>query len=108
MHFEIDLIFRSSHGYDDLVARVLSNPRFVFEVWKQDKIDKRTRKSKEKGWVELRHKQHGGFVKLSKESGVCSASVNDESGGLKLIGAWISWLGSNAADLLSGLDVRFK
>jgi hypothetical protein len=111
MDFEIDFLFKAGASYDDLVALIRSNPRFVFEVAKQDKIDKRTRKAKETGWAEIRHKQHNnshrGSIKLSKKSGVCRAAVRDEAGGMKLIGAWTSWLASNASELLSGLDVRF-
>jgi hypothetical protein len=108
MNFDIDVIFRTGASYDHLVALIQGNPRYVFEIWKQDKIDKRTKKAKDTGWVEIRHKQHHGFIKLSKDSGVCRASVSDQSGGLKLIGAWVSWLGSNASDLIAGLDVRFE
>lgn len=107
MDFQIDFMFKAGAGYDELVALIHANPRYVFEIWKQDKIDKRTTKSKEKGWVEIRHKQHSGVIKLSKTFGVCHASVSDQSGGLKLIGAWTSWLGSNAAHLISGIDLRF-
>jgi hypothetical protein len=108
MNFQIDFIFRTAASYDDLVALIQGNPRYVFEISKQDAIDKRTRKSKDKGWVEIRHKQHAGLIKLFKHAGVCRASLSDQSGGLKLIGAWVSWLGSNASGLISGLDVRFE
>ncbi|MGD9850434.1 MAG: hypothetical protein AB7T38_04120 [Nitrospirales bacterium] len=43
-----------------------------------------------------------------KRHGVCRATITDTSGGLKLIGAWTSWLGSNAPHLISGLDLRFE
>lgn len=108
MDFQIDFIFRTGSSYDELIALVQSNPRYVFEIWKQDKIDKRTTKAKDTGWVEIRHKQHDGLIKLSKNSGMCRASVSEQSGGLKLIGAWVSWLGSNASHLIAGLDVRFE
>jgi len=107
MNFQIDFLFKNGAGYDDLLNLIQSNPKFVFEIWKQDKIDKRTTKAKEKGWVEISHKQHGGVIKLSKDLGVCCAFVSDQSGGLKLIGAWTSWLASNASHLISGLDLRF-
>jgi hypothetical protein len=81
MDFQIDFIFRTGAGYDDLVALIQANPRYVFEIWTQDKIDKRTTKSKDRGWVEIKHKQHSGVIKLSKSHGVCRASVTDESGG---------------------------
>ena len=106
MDFEIEFLFRTGAGYDDLVGLIQANPRYVFEVSKQDKFDKRTKKAKDKGWVELTHKQHSGVIKLSKSLGVCRASVSDQSGGLKLIGAWTSWLASNASHLISGLDLR--
>ena len=107
MDFEIDFLFKNGAGYDDLLALIRANPRYVFEVSKQDKFDKRTKKARDKGWVEIRHKQHIGVIKLSKSDGVCRASVSDQSGGLKLIGAWTSWLASNASQLISGLDLRF-
>jgi hypothetical protein len=75
-------------------------------VSKQDKIDKRTKKSKETGWVELGHKQHDGVIKRSKDRGVCRAAISDQSGGMKLIGAWTSWLASNASEMISGIDLR--
>ncbi|HBP90577.1 MAG TPA: hypothetical protein DD706_23145 [Nitrospiraceae bacterium] len=53
MEFHIDIIFRSGAGYDDLVGLIQANPRYVFGIWKQDKIDKRTMKSKDRGWVVL-------------------------------------------------------
>ncbi len=107
MNFKIDFLFRTGASYDEIVSRMLSNPRYVFQISKQDKIDKRTKKSRDTGWVEIRHKQHKGFIKLSKDAGVCRALVSDKSGGRKLIGAWVSWLSSNASDLIAGMDVRF-
>jgi hypothetical protein len=107
MEFEIDFLFKKGAGYDDLVGLVHSNPRYVFQVSRKNKVDKRTKKARDKGWVELTHKQHNGVVKLSKSLGVCRASVVDQSGGLKLIGAWTSWLASNASHLISGMDLRF-
>ena len=106
MEFNIEFLFKNGAGYDDLVGLIQGNPRYVFKVSKQDKFDKRTKKAREKGWVELTHRQHRGVIKLSKSSGVCRASVGDQSGGLKLIGSWTSWLASNASHLMSGLDLR--
>lgn len=106
MDFEIEFLFKNGAGYDDLVSLIQANPRYVFKVSKQDKFDKRTKKARDQGWIELAHKQHSGVIKLSKRSGVCRASVADRSGGLKLIGAWISWLASNASHLMSGVDLR--
>jgi hypothetical protein len=106
MDFQIDFLFRTGSGYDELVTLIQANPRYVFYISKQDKIDKRTKKAKERRWVEVSHKQHTGVIKLSKNLGICRASVNDQSGGLKLIGAWISWLASNASHLIAGLDLR--
>ncbi len=108
MQFQIDFLFKAGAGYDELVALIQSNPRYVFEVTGQDKIGKRTNRSKVEGWVEVSHKQHVGAIRLSKSNGVCRASVTDESGGLKLIGAWTSWLANNASDLIAGLVIRFE
>jgi hypothetical protein len=108
MQFQLDFLFKAGAGYDELVALIQSNPRYVFEVTSRDKIDKRTKRSKVEGWVEVSHKQHAGAIRLSKNNGVCRASVTDESGGLKLIGAWTSWLANNASDLIAGLVIRFE
>jgi hypothetical protein len=106
MNFHIDFLFRIGSGYDELVALIQANPRYVFYISKQDKHDKRTKIARERGWAEVSHKQHSGVIKLSKSGGVCRASVTDQSGGLKLIGAWVSWLASNAPHLIAGLDLR--
>lgn len=53
MNFRIDFILRTGASYDDLVALIQGTPRYVFEIWKQDKIDKRTKKAKDTGWVEV-------------------------------------------------------
>ena|SRR5882724_2295899 len=111
MELRIDFLFKTGAGYDELLRLLEGNPKYVFEVVKQDKFDKRTKKAQTSGWVEIGHKQykksHRGVVRLSKADGTCRVSVRDESGGLKLIGAWISWLASNADHLIAGLDVRF-
>jgi hypothetical protein len=108
MEFEIDIMFRAGASYDDLVSLIEANPKYVFYIAKQDRIDKRTKRAKESGWIEVRHKNalHKGVIRLSKKQGVCRASVRDQSGGLKLIGAWTSWLFSNGSELISGLDLR--
>jgi hypothetical protein len=90
MEFQMDFLFKTGAGYDALVSLIQGNSRYVFFVSKQDKIDKRTKKSKETGWVEICHKQHDGSIKLSKDHGVCRATIDDQSGGMKLIGAWTS------------------
>jgi hypothetical protein len=110
MDFQIDFIFKSGASCDDLVARIKDNPQYIFEIKVQDSIDKRTTRAKETGWVKIRHKNkhHKGTIKLTKSDGVCRASVSDQSGGMKLIGAWASWLASNACDLISGLGIRFE
>jgi hypothetical protein len=106
MDFELDFLFKTGAGYDDLVALIQGNPRYVFQVVQQDRIDKRTKKSRDSGWVRIGHKQHAGSIKLTKDHGVCRAVVRDDSGGLKLIGAWTSWVANNASELVSGLDLR--
>jgi hypothetical protein len=103
----MDFLFKAGKGYEKLVKLIRSNPRYVFSIFREDKADKRTKKAKLRGWVEVRHKQHAGVIKLVKEEGTCFAHIDDESGGLKLIGAWTSWIASRAGDLVSGLDVRF-
>ena len=110
MDFQIDFIFRAGAGYGDLVKLIQGNPRYAFKILKQDRIDKRTKKAKETGWVEIRHKnkRYKGIIKLSNKLGICRASVSDQSGGMQLIGAWISWLASNAGKLIAGLDLRFQ
>ena len=106
MEFHVDFLFKAGAGYDELVSRIQANPRYVLYVFKQDKMDKRTKAAKLKGWVEIRHKQHAGVIKLVKRRGTCTASVKDESQALQLIGALTSWVARNAGDLVSGLDIR--
>jgi hypothetical protein len=106
MMVKMDLLFRSDAGYDQLVERLQSNPKFVFEVTGQDRRDKRTRKAKTTGWVKLEHKRMTGVVELRKHDGVLDCTVNDTAEG-RLFGAWLSWLGRNATDLLWGCDCRF-
>jgi hypothetical protein len=108
MRFHIDILFKNRAGYDELVALIGANPRYVFSIARRDRADKRTRRAHLRGWAEVRHKQHAGIIKLIKDRGVCAAEVDDESGGLKLIGAWTSWLASNASDLIHGLDIRIE
>jgi hypothetical protein len=107
MQVKMDMLFRSEAGYDQLVERLQSNPKFVFEVAGQDRRDKRTRESKTIGWVKLEHKKMNGAAVLHKRAGVCWCVVNDKAEG-RLLGAWISWLARNATDLLWGLDSRFE
>jgi hypothetical protein len=108
MRFEIDFLFKAGSGYDELVQLIGSNYRYVFEISKQDKIDKRTTKSKETGWTDVTHKRHAGVVKLKKNNGVCTAEIKDDSGGHQLIGSWTSWIASNASHMVSGMNLRFR
>ena len=92
--YKVDILFRSGKGYDELPGLIYGNPRYVFKVWKEDTTDKRTRKSRIKGWARLRHSRYWekGEVKLLKANGRCFAEITDETGGLQLVGSWVSWL----------------
>jgi len=42
MEFQLDFLFKAGAGYDELVALIQSNPRYVFVITDRDKIDKRS------------------------------------------------------------------
>jgi hypothetical protein len=106
MPAQIDFLFAQGAGYEDLVERIQSNPRFVFYVKKADRIDKRTRRAKVKGWAKIEHKRYEGAIWLDKSHGRCSAEIEgDETG--EFTGSWVSWIIRNAPDLIYGLDLRF-
>lgn len=105
---ELDHLFMMEKGYDDLVALIESNPRFVFYVFKKDSIDRRTKKSRVMGWTKVRHVKHAGLIKLTKKNGRCICTIDDKSGGNQLTGSWISWIASNAPHLIYGINLRFE
>lgn len=106
--FHVDYMFRAGKSYDDLLDLIRSNPRYVFFIHAECRRDKRTKKARLKGWAKIHHKKHEGEVKLIKERGRCFTEIDDMSGGHQLLGAWLAWLASNAADLVYGVDVRFE
>lgn len=108
--FRMDFLFKAGKGYEDLLDLVRSNPRFVFSVHREDTTDKRRRLARVKGWARLRHDRyrHKGEVKLVKDHGRCFAEITDNSGGLQVVGAWVSWLASNAGDIVHGVDIRYE
>jgi hypothetical protein len=105
MELYMEFLFRGGAGYDELVERIKSNPKFAFTVAAQARVDKRTTKAKLKGWTKLAHKGYQGQVKLVKDQGYCRSEIHDEAGG-KLLGAWTSWIARNASDLVCGMDLR--
>jgi hypothetical protein len=108
MDFQIDFLFRVGAGYDQLIERmrlVQKSPHSVFTISNEAKVDKRFKKAKEIGWVEISHKRYNGVIKLLKSLGVCRGFVDEQADG-KFIGAWVSWLARNATDLMSGFDIR--
>lgn len=105
MPYQLDFMFSQGAGYDDLLDRLQSNKRFVFFVHLADKIDKRTRKSKNKGWAKIEHKKYGGSIRLVKDSGRCRAEIRDDGTG-EFTGAWMSWLIRNASDLIYGMNLQ--
>jgi hypothetical protein len=106
MNFHIDFLFRIGSGYDELVALIQANPRYVFTSRSRISVISAPKTREKGGGLKSATNRHNGVIKLSKNRGVCRASVTDESGGLKLIGAWVSWLASNAPHLIAGLDLR--
>lgn len=44
MRVDMEFLFLSGAGYDELVKRLTSNPRFVFKVVGESRIDKRTKR----------------------------------------------------------------
>jgi hypothetical protein len=98
-----DLTFVYRKGLDDLNKRLLSNPKYIF------RIHKRKRKKRGYQWIIWRHKAattHPGDVKLVEKNGVFWGEIDDRSGGHKLTGSFLSWMMSNADDLIRRLDFR--
>lgn len=108
--YRMDFLFKSGNGYEELVDLIRSNPRFVFRVHREDTTDKRRRLARVRGWVVLRHRRYGakGEVKVIKDHGRCFAEITDDTGSLQVVGSWVSWLASNASELVHGVDVRFE
>ena len=103
----LDMIFKHPNGLDELNDRLVSNPRFIFYLYKDTGRDKRTRLSRLKGRYIWRHKRQGynGVIKLIKDNGRFWVEIDDQSAGL-LTGAFISWIIRNANDLVAGIDMR--
>ena len=111
MFITFDLFFKEGKGYEDLITLIKSNPKkYTFLVNKIDKIDKRLRKSRNYGWTMLKHRNERfeGYVKIFKHDGECFCNINDNSGYGALTGAWLSWLVSNAYELIYGVDIRLR
>ena len=98
-----DLSFVYGKGLNDLNKRLLSNPKYIFRVHKRKKMKKGYQ------WVVWRHKAgrtHPGDVKLFQKDGVFWGEIHDPSGGHKLTGSFLSWIISNADDLIHRIDFR--
>ena len=104
---QIEVLFRNGFGYDDLIAKMNSNSKFIFYVLKTDSTDKRTKKAKVKGWTKVAHKKYGGDITIRKDNGRCSVEIDDKSESQQLSGAWINWLRNQTQDLIFGMDIRF-
>ncbi len=107
MAYQMDFLFARPDGYEELVERVESNPRFVFEVRQEDRIDKRTRKAKHRGWARIQHKKYNRTITLRKAGGGCEAELGGDATP-EFTGAWISWLVRNAGDLIYGINLRLR
>ena len=104
--YSVDIVLREGHTVDDLTSLVLSNPKYVFECNATLGQVKRLRK-KPRATYRWKHKRFGGPVKLKKKGGVSSAEVPEA--GVRPgqpLGAFVSWLFTNAGDIVHRLDIR--
>ncbi len=70
-------------------------------------IHKRKKGKKGYQWATWRHKQtktRTGEVKLIQKDGVFWGEINDRSGGYMLAESFLSWIMSNADDLVCRVD----
>jgi len=92
----VSMAFRHGYSIDHLNDRLRSNRRYVF-------VSKNASKPKLKkaaySWL---HPKHGKLT-LKKEDGFSWAMVSGK--GTRLLGAFVSWLFSNARDLVGWIEV---
>jgi hypothetical protein len=106
--YSIDIVLRQGFSIDHLTDLLRSNPRYIFNCnlpARKRKISRHSAKKVTYRWQHKKYKKYGGSIKLRKENGIFWAEVDDENGG-QLLGAFVSWLYSNAGDMVYRLDIR--
>lgn len=101
----VDLTFRQGFSIDHLTDLLRSNPRYIFTC----NIPARKRKISRHGAKQITycwfHKKYDGEIKLKKRGGIFWAEINSENIG-QLVGAFVSWLISNAKEMVYRIDIR--
>jgi hypothetical protein len=90
------IAFRHGYSIDDLNDRLHSNPRYVF-------ASKNVSRPKRRKAVYVWHHPRHGKLTLKKEAGFSWATVPGKA--TRLLGAFVSWLFSNARDLVGWIEV---
>ena len=105
MLYTLDIILRQGFSIDHLTDLLRSNPRYIFTCNITARRRKTPRHEAKNGSYRWHHKKYEGEIKLNKANGVFWAEVKSSSGA-QLLGALVSWLFSNAKDIVYGLDIR--
>jgi hypothetical protein len=88
--------FRHGYSVDDLNDRLRSNLRYVF---KSQNVSRPKHRKASYAW----HHAKFGKLTLKKEDGVSWAQIPRKEN--RLLGAFVSWLFSNADDLIGWIEV---
>lgn len=105
MSYTIDIVLRQGFSIDHLTDLLRSNPRYIFNCNLPARKRKTSRHEAKKVTYRWQHKKYGGSLKLKKENGVFWAEMDEEDGS-QLLGAFVSWLYSNAGEMVYRLDIR--
>lgn len=105
MPYTIDIILRQGFSIDHLTDLLRSNPRYIFTCNLIARKRKTPRHQAKKATYRWQHKKYGGIIKLRKADGIFWAEVASDNGG-QLLGAFVSWLYSNAGEMVYRVDIR--
>jgi hypothetical protein len=96
---------RQGFSIDHLTDLLRSNPRYIFTCNPIARKRKTSRHEANKITYEWRHKKYEGSIKVRKSHGIFWAEVKSDQGS-QLLGAFISWLFSNAGEMVYRADIR--
>jgi hypothetical protein len=105
MSYRIDLILRQGFSIDHLTDLLRSNPKYIFTCNLTARKRKISRHEAKKVTYHWQHKKYGGVTKLKKEDGIFWAEIESDNGS-QLLGAFVSWLFSNARQMIYRVDIR--
>lgn len=105
MSYTVDIVMRQGFSIDHLTDLLRSNPRYIFTCNPIARKRKTSRHAANKITYEWRHKKYEGSIKLRKAHGIFWAEVKSDQGG-QLLGVFVSWLFSNAGEMVYRVDIR--